>query len=191
MAEFPPPTPRNTQPVRGFLLSLIPLVLLVLVIGGLTGKCSYSPGGPSTEGAVVRTVDAGAQVPRLARSLPFPVRLPQLGPGWRATSVDVDRAGAARVLQIGWLTPAGGYLRLSQSSAPEDELVPAEIGAPAAATGTVRVADRDWVAYPGRRDEQVWVADLGTVRLLVTGSGGEREMRELATAALRAPAVNY
>lgn len=194
MAESPHSRPRSEQTVRGLLMSLIPLALLALVIGGLTGKCSFSPGEPNTQGAVVRTVDAGAQVPRLARSVAFPVRVPRLPAGWRTTSVDLERAGqvagAPGVVQLDWLTPAGDYLRLSQSSASETALVPFEVGEPKAATGVVQLQGRNWVVYPGRRAERVWVADLGAVRLLITGSAQEPDFRTLASATLAAPTVD-
>jgi hypothetical protein len=191
MAESPQNGARNVQTVRGLLFSLIPLAVLALLVGALTGKCSFSPGGPNTEGAIVRTVDADAQVRILAARVPFPVRVPHPAGAWRPTSVDLERAGRAAgspaVVQIGWLTPAGDYLQLSQSSAAEAELVPFEIGAPQAATGALQVQGRNWVVYPGRRGEQVWVADLGTERLLITGGAQEPEFRALAAATLAAP----
>ncbi len=179
------------QTVRGLLLSLGVLVLLVLMVAGLAGQCSLRPGGPDTRGAMVPTVDAEAELRRLARAVAFPVRVPQLPAQWRATSADVDRLGPApdspTAVWVGWLPSEGTYLRLSQSSAAPDELVAFETGIRSTATGVVRVQDEDWAIYPGVHGERVWVTDLGAVRILITGSAGEPEFRTLATATLTAP----
>lgn len=179
------------QTVRGLLLSLVLLVLLVLMVAGLAGQCSLQPGGPDTRGAVVPTVDAEAELRRLARAVAFPVRVPQVPSQWRATSADVDRVGRApdspAAVRVGWLPSEGTYLRLSQSSAAQADLVSFDTGTPSTATGVVRVQDENWAVYPGPHGEQVWVADLGVVRILITGSAGEPEFRTLATATLTAP----
>jgi hypothetical protein len=90
---------------------------------------------------------------------------------------------------VGWRTPDGNYLRLSQSSAGEAELAVFETEQRAAPTGAVQAAGRVWVRYPGPRAEQAWVSDLGEVRLLVTGSGTEEQFRTLADATLDAPVL--
>lgn len=177
--------------MRGLLLSLVPLVVLVLALAGLAGQCSFSPGGPDTGAAVVHTVDARAELHRLARTARFPVRVPQLPPSWRSTSADLDRVGEApnapAAVRVGWVTQGGRYLRLSQSSASKADLVRHEVAGATAVADRVRVRDTDWVVYAAPNGEPVWVAEFGTVRLLITGSGQEPEMRSLATATLAAP----
>ncbi|MGH3931224.1 MAG: DUF4245 domain-containing protein [Pseudonocardiaceae bacterium] len=191
MTQSPSGRPRSVQTVRGLLLSLAVLVLLVLMVAGLAGQCSLHPGGPDTRGAVVPTVDAEAELRRLARAVAFPVRVPQLPAQWRATSADVDRVGQApdspATVRVGWLPSEGTYLRLTQSSVAPDDLVSFDTGTRSAATGMVRVQDENWAVYPGPHGEQIWVADLGAVRILITGSAGEPEFRTLATATLAAP----
>jgi hypothetical protein len=191
VAHSPQGRPRSVQSVRGLLLSLLTLALGVLLVGGLAGQCSFSPGGPDAGDATVPTVDADAELRRMARAVSFPVRAPRLPPGWRSTSADVDRVGQGRgapaAVRVGWLTPGDGYLRLSQSSATVADLVGFETGSRAPATGTVRAGDREWTVYAGQRGEPAWVLDLGTVRLLLTGSAAEPELRTLATATLTAP----
>lgn len=39
-----------------------------------------------------------------------------------------------------------------------------------------------WTKYPGRRDEQSWVADLDGVRVLITGSANADQFRTMAAA---------
>lgn len=179
-----PSGPRSVRTVRGLLLSLAPLLVLVLAVAGLAGQCSFSPGAPDTRGAPVPTVDADAELRRLAGSVPFAVRVPRLPPAWRANSAGLERVGRDTVVRVGWLTPEGDYLRLSQSSAAERDLVAFETGTRSAATGTVRVQGTDWAVYAAPQGERVWVADLGAVRVLITGSAAEPALRTLATATL-------
>lgn len=178
------PSPRRPRSVRDLLLSLLPLVLIVLALAGLAGTCSFSPGGPTVAPRSVPSTDVAARLPQLAEQVPFAVRVPAVPPGWHGHVVDVDTAGSRQVVQASWLTPDGSYVRLSQSPAAEAELVRAETGQLAAALGPVRVAGEVWVRYPSRRDEQAWVADLGQVRVLITGSASPAEFRTLAAATL-------
>ncbi len=184
---------RGQQSARDVLLSMVPLVLIVLTLVGLAGMCSFSPGGPSIDPRAVPTVDAAERLGRAASTVPFPVRSPELPAGWRANSASVEWVGAEpdapRAVRVGWRTPGGNYLRLSQSSAGEAELAVFETEQRAAPTGAVQAAGRVWVRYPGPRAEQAWVTDLGEVRLLVTGSGTEEQFRTLADATLDAPVL--
>lgn len=180
-----PDRPRSVRTVRGLLLTLVPLVLGVLAIAGLAGQCAFSPGAADPRGGAVRTVDVGAQLPVLARSAPFPVRVPQLPPAWRPNAADSERVGRDVVVRVGWITPAGDYLRLSQSSAPRRELLAG--GTRPAPVETVRVGEQDWAVHATADGERVWVADLGEVRLLITGSAGEPEFRALAAATQNGP----
>ena len=176
---------------RDLVLSLLPLAVVVLLVAGLGGMCSFSPAGPRTDPNAVPTVDASAELARAARSVDFAVREPRLPDGWRANSFGLrpvgDDAAGPRAVRVGWLLPAGGYLRLSQSNATEVELVRLETGQRRpVATGAVDVNGVTWVRYPSVRDETAWVADVSGVRLLVTGSAPEQDMRTLAAAALAA-----
>lgn len=173
-------------------LSLVGLALLVLVVAGLSGQCSFSPTpGPDTSGAYVPTVDAEAELRGMANTTPFPLRVPQLPDSWRSNSADLvpvgDSAEAQVAAQVGWLPEQGGYLRLSQSSAPEGELVFFEVGEQTAAPATTQVGGTRWSVYTGPRDEPAWVADLGEVRILITGSASESDFRTLAAETLNAP----
>ena len=184
---------RGQQSARDVLLSMVPLVLVVLALVGAAGMCSFSPGGPSIDPGTLPTVDATERIERAAATVTFPVRSPELPAGWQANSADVDRvgadAGAPQAVRVGWRTPDGNYLRLSQSSAVEAELAAFETEQLAAPTGAVQAAGRAWVRYPGLRAEQAWVTDLGEVRLLVTGSGTQEQFRILAKATLDAPVL--
>jgi hypothetical protein len=188
---------RGGRTLRDLGLSLAVLVGLVLVLTGLTRGCSFSPGGISVDPHAVPTVDQSAELRNAAAQVGFPVRDPRLPAGWRANSADVSSVtaapGAARVVQVGWLSAAGRYLRFAQSSADPAELATFEAGRPVGdappPAGTVLVDGQQWTNYPGARGEPAWLADLGGVRLLITGSGSPDEFRTLAAAAQSAPVL--
>jgi Protein of unknown function (DUF4245) len=168
------------------------LLLVVLVVGGLSRSCTFTPAGPTIDSSRLPVVDAPAELRRLAVDVPFPVRVPAVPADWRANSADRESLpGGARSVRTGYLTPEGRFLRLLQSDASEEALLTTETGgAPAVAQGVVEVGGRRWVAYtgPGERAEPIWITevtatDAPAVRMLVTGSGSEPDLRTLAEAA--------
>ena len=177
---------------RDLLQSILPLAVVVLLFAGMAGMCTFSPGHPETDRGAAPTVDAPAELARAARSVDFAVRDPRLPPDWQANSFGLRPVGedmsGPRAVRVGWLLPAGGYLRLSQSDAAEPDLVRLETGQrrPIAA-GSIDVDGVTWVRYPSVREETALVADVSGVRLLVTGSAPEPDMRSLAAAVLAAP----
>lgn len=173
---------------RDMVWSLVPLAVIILAFAGLAGMCAFSPGAPETDRASAPTVDAPAELSRVAREVPFDVRAPRVPDGWRANSFGLRAVtDTTRAVRVGWLLPAGGYLRLSQSDATEQELAAMETDTKRPTpVGAVQVDGVTWVHYPSVRDEPAWVADVSGVRLLVTGSAGETELRALASAVLAA-----
>ena len=106
------------------------------------------------------------------------------------------RVGAAdrRAVRTGYLTPAGRYLRVVQSDADEADLLAAEVATrpPAGegrtgsgpdvpvASGATDVDGTSWVTYVQGTREPIRIADVGGVRLLITGSGNDEDFRTLA-----------
>ena len=178
--------------IRDLVLSMLPLAAIVLLFAGLAGMCAFSPGRPETDRAAAPTVNASAELARAAGSVPFPVREPRVPADWQANSFGLRPVGedmnGPRAVRVGWLLPAGGYLRLSQSDATELELVRLETQQrrPIAA-GSVDLDGVTWVRYSSVRDETALVADVAGVRLLVTGSASDQDLRSLAAAVVAAP----
>jgi hypothetical protein len=190
-----PPTPskppRSALRVRDIVAAIGVLLVVVLVVGGLTRSCAFAPTGPTVDTSRLPAVDAPAELRRLASDLPFPVRVPAVPADWRANAVDrVSLPDGAHAVRAGYVTPAGRYVRLVQSDATEEALLVAEAGStPAVGRGVVEAGGQRWVAYtgPGERAEPIWateVAGAAPVRMLVTGSGDEADLRTLATAAV-------
>lgn len=182
-------SPRLRSGMRDMLLSMIVLAVGVLVLAALTRSCSFSPGGPSTSGSSVPSVDVTAELQAAAAQVPFPLRQPQLPDGWRPNSDSVDSLGPNgkdRAVRVGWIAPDNRYLQVSQSNASAVDLVrsAAALGdnATVAPMGSETVDGTKWTVYPGIRDEQSWVSDLGTERLFVTGNGTTADFRTLAAA---------
>lgn len=177
--------------LRDMLLSMVVLAVACLILAGITSECSFSPGGPSTNSSLLPTVDVGAEFQAAAAQVKFPLREMQPPSGWRANSDAVDQLGANGVntaVRIGWITPAGHYLQVSESDAGALDLVRSAAGlgdnASVTPTGTHTVNGTKWTVYPGVRDESSWVTDLGSERLFITGNGTDSEFATLAAATL-------
>jgi hypothetical protein len=174
---------------------ILSLAVLLVVIGAtvwLTRGCQFSPNGPAVDPASLPTVNASKELTGAARRVDFAVRSPAVPKDWRSNSANTVPVGtgndATTAVRVGWITPAGNYLRLSQSKAAVEPLVVMEAGGDVSATanGTVDVSGTRWTKYPGKGKEISWVTSLDNVQVLITGSGDEDEFKTLATAAQNA-----
>jgi Protein of unknown function (DUF4245) len=180
--------------------SMAPLVLACIVLAGLLGMCSFAPEGPG-EGPPP-PYDAPAALKADAEALKIPIRLPKLPAGWRANSgsrgsIDGGRTGQdgrpARAVMsgIGYLTPSGMFLSLTQSDADEEKLV-ASLDPGLAPTGTQDVDGVNWIVYEGADNGRpVWTTRLtgptGPAQLALQGAAGTDEYRMLAAATQTQP----
>src|SRR5262249_52208062 len=135
-------------------------------------------------------------------TLGFPIRMPKLPDGWQPNSGSRDGLEAgrtdpvsgqqvrAKVSTVGYLTPSGVYMSLTQSNADEDKLV-RSIQSGAYPTGTQDVPGIKWIVWEGggsggAGNEPVWTTRLdgpgGGTQLAITGGGSPEEFRTLATA---------
>ena len=199
-----PAKPRLLQDGRDMFWSLAPLVIGCILLAGLVGMCSVQPGG--TGKGKIPSYDAAAALRADAQVLGFPIRLPQLPAGWQANSGDrdgidngrTDPATGQRLRAVtsilGYISPTGMYLRLTQSNADEDKLV-ASIHPSAYPSGAVDVGGVSWVVYQGTGQgadaEPVWTTRLaspgGAAQIAITGAGGADQFRTLATATQSQP----
>jgi hypothetical protein len=205
MTTQPAPAPkpaksRLLQDGRDMFWSIAPLVLACIVLAGLLGMCSFQASGPGK--GPVPSFDAPAALQADADALRIPIRLPQLPDGWQSNSgsrkgieagrTDPASGQPARAVSstVGYLTPSGMYLSLTQSNADEDKLV-GSINPDLAPTGVTDVDGVRWVVYEGGDDdgkpaEPVWTTRLngptGPAQIALTGAAGTDEYRTLATA---------
>jgi len=195
-----PPKPRLLQDGRDMFWSIAPLVAACIVLAGVLGMCSFAPNGPGK--GPTPSYDAPAALQADADALKIPIRLPRLTDGWQSNSgsrkgIDGGRTDPSsgqkfRAVSstVGYLTPSGMYLSLTQSNADEDQLV-ASINADLYPTGTQDVDGVKWVVYEGgerdgRPAEPVWTTRLngagGPAQIAITGAAGTDEYRTLAAA---------
>jgi hypothetical protein len=205
-----PAKPRLLQDGRDMFWSLVPLVLGCILLAGMVGMCSFQPTGMNA--GTIPSYDAAAALRADAQTLGFPIRLPRLPAGWRPNSggrgdiangrtnpVTGQRRNAV-TSTVGYISPTGMYLRLTQSDADEDKLV-GSIHADAYPTGSVDVADVDWVVYRGTSHgadrsrgadaEPIWTTRLvgpaGAAQIAITGAGTTDQFRTLASATQSQP----
>ncbi len=176
--------------------SIAPLVLACIVLAGVVGMCSFSPGGLNQ--GPVPSYDAAGALNADAQTLGFPVRLPRLPDGWKANSggrggISDGRSDPATGQKlravtsiVGFISPSGEYLRLTQSNADEAKLVNA-VHASMYPTGAVDVNGVRWITYQGDGGvEPIWTTRLaspaGSEQVAITGAGSVDEFRTLAAA---------
>ncbi len=180
--------------------SIAPLVVACIVLAGVAGMCSFSPSGINR--GPVPAYNASGALNADAQALGFPVRLPQLPPGWQANSggrggisdgrTDPSTGQKLRAVTstIGYISPGGMYLSLTQSNADENKLVGA-IHPSMFPNGTVDVNGTRWITYQGDGVEPVWTTRLnspvGPAQIGISGAGTPDEFRTLAAATQSQP----
>ncbi|OBA80663.1 hypothetical protein A9W99_16265 [Mycobacterium sp. 1164966.3] len=199
-----PAKPRLLQDGRDMFWSLAPLVIGCILLAALVGMCSFQPG--RTHEGRIPSYDAAAALRADAATLGFPIRMPQLPTGWRSNSgsrggIENGRTDPstgqrlnAATSTVGYITPTGRYLSLTQSNADEDKLV-GSIHRSAYPTGAVDVAGTNWVVYQssgqGVDSEPVWTTALtgpgGRTQVAITGAGSTEQFRTLASATQSQP----
>ena len=166
-------------------INVIVIVLLMIGAVGFTGMCSFSPGRP--ENGPVKEVDGATFMGMEARAVQFPVRFPQMPEGWVNNSARRSTIGEAPAPVVGWVTPQEGYLQITQTDADVDTAVERVDSSPREKSGTQLIdGTHEATIYssPEADIRDLWVVDLGDVRLLVKGEAGEDEFRELLTTAI-------
>ncbi|BBX15197.1 hypothetical protein CRI77_22295 [Mycolicibacterium duvalii] len=200
-----PPKSRLLQDGRDMFWSMAPLVVACLVLAGVLGMCSFAPSGPGP--GPTPDYDAPAGLRADAAALDIPIRIPDVPDGWQSNSgsrkgIESGRTDPASGLQVravastvGYLTPTGRYLSVTQSDADEDRLI-ASFGRDLVPTGTQDVDGVNWVVYQGgerdgRPPEPVWTTRLGgptgPAQIALTGAGDTDEFRTLAAATQSQP----
>jgi hypothetical protein len=189
------------QDGRDMFWSMAPLVLACIVLAGVVGMCSFAPGG--IHQGPVPSYDAVGALNADAQTLGFPVRLPRLPAGWKPNSggrggisdgrTDPKTGQKLRAVTsiVGFISPSGEYLSLTQSNADEAKLVNA-VHTSMYPTGTVDVNGVRWITYQGDGGvEPIWTTRLtspaGPEQVAITGAGSEAEFRTLAEATQTQP----
>ncbi len=199
-----PAKPRLLQDGRDMFWSIAPLVVACIILAGMVGMCAFAPGG--TNRGPVPSYDAAGALRADAQTLGFPVRLPRLPQGWQPNSGSRGGIGDGRAdpstgqrvravtSTVGYISPTGMYLSLTQSNADEAKLV-GSIHPSMYPAGTVDVEGTRWIVYQGDDGvEPVWTTRLaspvGPAQLAITGAGSADEFRTLAAATQSQPPLS-
>jgi hypothetical protein len=199
-----PAKPRLLQDGRDMFWSIAPLVAACIILAGMVGMCAFSPGGINR--GTVPSYNAASALRADAQALGFPIRLPRLPEGWQPNSggrggipdgrTDPSTGQQLRAVSstVGYISPAGMYLSLTQSNADENKLIE-RIQASSKSTlypsGTVDVDGTRWIVYEGNGSESVWTTRLkspaGPAQVAITGAGDVDQFRTLAAATQSQP----
>jgi hypothetical protein len=198
-----PAKPRLLQDGRDMFWSIAPLVVACIILAGMVGMCTFAPGGTSR--GPVPSYDAAGALHADAQTFAFPVRLPRLPGGWQPNSGSRSGIGDGRTdpstgqrvravtCTVGFISPTGMYLSLTQSNADEDKLV-GSIHPSMYPTGTVDVDGTRWIVYQGDGVEPVWTTRLGSpagpAQVAITGAGSDDQFRTLAAATQSQPPLS-
>ncbi|MBF6131706.1 DUF4245 domain-containing protein [Nocardia otitidiscaviarum] len=178
--------PRIMNDWKDLFWSLFPLVLICLVIAGIASQCTFSAKGPTP--GQIPDFDVSAALADDAANMPFAIREPALPEGWTPNSGHRDTiagTGGGPVSTVGYITPQGTYMQLSQTDATEEALAKHVVDT-RYATGTEQIGDRKWVVYAEPGTETAWITDFGDSRVLIKGAGNPAAYTTLATAIGRA-----
>jgi Protein of unknown function (DUF4245) len=172
--------------MRDMIGAVVVLLIVTGVLVTVTRGCTFDPGGPDVSPDTAPSVDASRELADAARTVTFPLRTPSLPREWRANSSSTAAVGSGAaadvVVRVGWVTPGGRFVQLSQSGGDPADVLATETGEQASSTGAVEVEGVSWQVHPSRRDEVAWVAELDGAVAVITGSGTEEEFRVMAGA---------
>lgn len=181
--------------MRDLVASLVVLLGVVGLIAWMLGTCEFNPGGPSADRDAAPEVNLSDELDSMVHQLDFPLRHPDPGQGWQATSANTSASGGGggeSIARIGWLSPEDNYVRLAQSTAAAEYVVADESERRPESlevTDTVDVHGQAWQVYPAYEQEDAWVTTMDGVRVMITGNGTHEEFRAMAEAVEDADAV--
>lgn len=172
--------PRILHDSKDLIWSLIPLLLIALIVAGISGSCSFGFGDSATD-RTIPSFNETAGLQADADTMPFPIRRPDLPKDWKSNSGSTQEIGDSTSSNVGWITPDGVYVQLTQTAATEDALVYKLLSNKGAGEGVVSIDNRNWVKYGGEDDKRAWIADFGDARVAIV-SRDEKAMTVMAKA---------
>ncbi|MCF6509204.1 DUF4245 domain-containing protein [Blastococcus sp. MG754426] len=178
---LPPPVSAveraNRLSAANMLRSLLPLVVICLLIVWWQAFRS-NPDDPVIE------VDPTSTLRLAEARAVYPLLIPALGEDYRPTSVRTDAGtapeGSPVTVQLGYVTPAGDYAGYVVTDDADAEAL--DVLAGAAEEGVVEIDGEEWTESTTQRGETALTRVADGVTVVVTGSAGDGELREVAGA---------
>ena len=164
--------------------SLVLIVVVMLASVAFTGLCSYNPGRP--ENGPVQEVDPVPFMSMEARAMNFPVRLPENPEGWVPNSARRTQVNDTPAPVVGWVTADTGYIQMTQTGQPLDDAVRGYDADYRELERTEDVDGHQVEVYSSEENDvrDLWVTDLGDVRILFSGAGTDEEFHTIIDAAV-------
>ena len=177
---------RRNKTARDMSISMGVIVVSVLLLTGINGGFSFSPGRAS--GGNTQTAEVRAGFATAGRVTGFAVVVPgSLPASWHESSFSITGSpgtpDAPPTARGGWLTPTGAYISLVESSGAPRAVLAAELGQTGGGTtGSVTAGGANWTIGPGVRQEVAWYRTVRGVTLLITGNATPQDFGTLAAA---------
>lgn len=170
-------------------INVVVIVVMMVLAVGFTGMCTFNPGAP--ESGPVQEVDGRTFMDLEARAAGFPVRYPEMPEGWTNNSARRTSIAGQPAPVLGWVTPGEGFVQLTQTGVAEDDAVKQFDGSPREREREELIDGHPTTTYTSPHNDirDLWVVDLGDVRLLVTGAAPDEEFAELVRATVNAAPV--
>lgn len=171
-------------------ISMIFIIVLMLVVVVPTGLINFNTGDPDP--GTVRAIDERAFLDLEARGADFPMVSPDAPAEWTANSARRTQVDGEQASVVGWVTEDDGYIQLTQTGVGLEDAVRGVDAYPRELTGTERIAGTEVQKYQSQERDvrDLWAADAGQTRLLVSGVAAEEDFRELMEAALTAEPID-
>jgi len=182
--------PRVFQDGRDMFFNVTVVVVLMLIGVGATGLCTYNPGRP--EQGPVQEVDARTFLELEARAVDFPVRYPEMPEGWVTNSARRSMVDQQPAPVVGWVTPDGGFLQLTQTGADLETAIEEQDSQPRPHESSVDIEGVSARVLRGDDSDvrPIWAVDAGDARWVLTGAGTDDEFRALIAATHAANPIN-
>ncbi len=162
---------RGRKSLRDMVLSLG----VVLAVVGIVVAFEHR-GGPG-----IRVIDPAQTYAGARNVAAYPVLLPHLPAGWRATSATNEESEGRLTMRVGWVTPTGQYAQLVESDRPAVEVFDRWLSPGLRPAGSVDVGGVPWQRLPAPQKGDLAIARTGgKVTYLVSGSAGLPELQTLA-----------
>lgn len=174
---------RRNKNGRDMAITMGVIVVALLVLLGMYGGFSFSPGRPTSGPAPTADVIGGFTA--AGSTLGFPVVVPRgLPEDWKPTSfVPPGKSGLRSAARGGWLTPSGAFITLIEAPGPRGDVQKAELGQADPPTGQIDAGGASWSVVAGHRSEMAWIRPtVGDGYLLITGSASAADLQTLAAA---------
>jgi hypothetical protein len=112
--------------------------------------------------------------------------------GWTTNSARRSSVDGAPAPVVGWVTAQGAYVQLLQTDRPLEDAVKDHDDYARKEQTSTSIAGTDVHVYTSEEHDarMLWVADLGDVRLLVSGTAGETEYTQLIEATLKTAPID-